>query len=289
MSGRHRGRHVRAPSERAPTAVDPVRIQSGVILGAIPIPDAAWGRTSMCRLDIPRLTVKQKSGSPDACRDCRSYSGIACRSVSRIRSARVRGRARAGEETIIYLERPSPTVSSGLPAPMTRRATSCPDTSRRLGAAWPFTPWGLHGRSGRPERRCALTAPFHPLPRTNSGRDCSLLHVPSPRLLPGRLPVRKHGALWCSDFPHRRPSYRRGQIPIKSGRLPGERRGQRSDGPIRTLRNYTVPEEGKVPGSALHRGAMQKSAAASTAVCAFTSRVSLSSRRPFRCKAPGRR
>ena len=48
------------------------------------------------------------------------------------------------------------------------------------GATWPFTPWGLHGRSCCQQRRCALTAPFHPLPRTLPGRDCSLLHMPSP-------------------------------------------------------------------------------------------------------------
>jgi hypothetical protein len=89
-------------------------------------------------------------------------------------------------EVIIYLERPSPAVSSGLPAPSlddverNRRITST--SSDRIteprwnGATWPYTPWGLPGRSRRRERRCALTAPFHPLPR-RPGRRAGLLSV----------------------------------------------------------------------------------------------------------------
>lgn len=65
------------------------------------------------------------------------------------------------------------------------------------------------------ERRCALTAPFHPLPvpRPKAQSSAGLLSVA--RAIPESaahpvgcanrgLPVRKHGALWCSDFPHRR-------------------------------------------------------------------------------------
>ena len=64
------------------------------------------------------------------------------------------------------------------------RAPPCRPLSAH-GATWPYTPWGLPGRSRRRDRRCALTAPFHPLSRQSqnevpaSGRDCSLLHVPS--------------------------------------------------------------------------------------------------------------
>ncbi len=71
--------------------------------------------------------------------------------------------------------------------------------------AWPCTPWGLPGRPGRPERRWALTPPFHPLPCR--GRATTLAGMLSVALAVSRrvdcLPVRKHGALWCSDFPHR--------------------------------------------------------------------------------------
>jgi len=95
---------------------------------------------------------------------------------------------------------------------------------RPCGAAGSCTPWGLPSRPGHPARWCALTAPFHPLPTTcKQGVDPARQSVnPANRVLAGllsvahavtgdpagprrrSLPVRKHGALWCSDFPHRR-------------------------------------------------------------------------------------
>ena len=142
----------------------------------------------------------KKAAAP--ARDCRSCSGGSCKSVSRIWSARPRRRAGgrgghhlSGTTVADRLERPTCTDEAGRLLP----------TAAGTGATWPCTPWGLPGRSGHPKRRCALTAPLHPLPRRPSGRDCSLLHEPSRRCLSARLPVRKHGALWCSDFPHRRP------------------------------------------------------------------------------------
>ena len=82
---------------------------------------------------------------------------------------------------------------------------------RACDAAWPCTPWGLPGRTCCHARRGALTSPFHPLPVPRpqslpSAGQLSVAHAvirgPKPH---GRLPVRKHGALWCSDFPHRHP------------------------------------------------------------------------------------
>ncbi len=143
---------------------------------------------------------------------CRSCTSGACVPVSRIWSTRSNiavsergGHHLSGTIVADRLKRPTCTAS---PRVGGDRWAAFPDGGRD-GATWPCTPWGLPGRSRRRERRCALTAPFHPLPtQCRLGRrDCSLLHVPSAPRRSGaiRLPVRKHGALWCSDFPHRRP------------------------------------------------------------------------------------
>src|SRR5260370_30214186 len=51
------------------------------------------------------------------------------------------------------------------------------------------------------ERRCALSAPFHPYPDVAAKAGCSLWHLPSTRFLT-RLPdVIRPPALWSSDFP----------------------------------------------------------------------------------------
>ncbi len=65
----------------------------------------------------------------------------------------------------------------GLPAPF--GGLPLPHPEVRDGAAWPCTPWGLPGRPRHRGRRCALTAPFHPLPvpRTLSGPSAGLLSV----------------------------------------------------------------------------------------------------------------
>lgn len=60
-----------------------------------------------------------------------------------------------------------------------------------LPSAWSCSRWGLPGRSGQTDRRCALTAPFHLLPRRPKphlranrsaplGRAYFLLHLPDP-------------------------------------------------------------------------------------------------------------
>jgi len=121
----------------------------------------------------------KKAAVPVSHRDCRSYLGGACGSVSRIRSARIPFRAgMAGGPSSIWAGRRRPPQAAYLHRldgpPLSRQASG-------RGAAWPFTPWGLHGRSGRPERRCALTAPLHPLSQRLPGWDCSLLHMPSCR------------------------------------------------------------------------------------------------------------
>jgi len=106
-----------------------------------------------------------RAGKPNSVYPCRDRWTSGSRGVRHLSGTTVTGR----------LKRPTCTDCSA--GPLSRHRG-------RNGATWPCTPWGLPGRSGRPKRRCALTAPFHPLPRTHSGRDCSLLHVPSCR--PGR-------------------------------------------------------------------------------------------------------
>src|SRR5260370_12063091 len=51
------------------------------------------------------------------------------------------------------------------------------------------------------ERRCALTAPFHPYPDVAAKAVCSLWHLPSTGFETGLPDVIRHTALWSSDFP----------------------------------------------------------------------------------------
>jgi len=154
----------------------------------------------------------KKRQPPTAVGNCRSCSDGACGPVSRIRSAHPPAPDREAERpSSIWDGRHRPSQAAYLHRSV--GGQPCSRQSSGLGAAWPFTPWGLPGRSRHRERRCALTAPFHPLFRTRQNqilapeRDCSLLHVPSAPTPYGlarcSLPVRKHGALRCSDFPHR--------------------------------------------------------------------------------------
>ena len=150
-------------------------------------------------------TNKGKAASGDGRAAFHGMSG-ACGSVSRILSARAWPLPLARRSSSIWDYRHR-QPQAAYPYRV-RRATLVYARRRRSGTVWPCTPWGLPSHGGRPPRWCALTAPFHPLPVLRSRshrRDCSLLHVPSaPRPKPRRrLPVRKHGALWCSDFPHR--------------------------------------------------------------------------------------
>ena len=95
-----------------------------------------------------------------------------------------------------------------------------------------------------------------------------------------RLPVRKRGALQCSDFPHRRTCADRN----------GSRSGRNDGAMARSARHLTCTvQEGRGSNLAPAPGLMQKSAAASTGGCASTDQGSLSSRRPSRCRDPDRR
>jgi len=147
------------------------------------------------------------------------YTSEACESISRILSARGDVALQPSDgSSSIWNGRRRPFQAAYLhrgvqPGPRWRVACS---GSCRNGATWPYTPWGLPGRSRHRERRCALTAPFHPLPQhprdkvsvaETSSRHrggtalCCTCHRP-PRRAESRLPVRKHGTLRCSDFPH---------------------------------------------------------------------------------------
>jgi len=55
------------------------------------------------------------------------------------------------------------------------------------------------------ERRCALTAPFHPYRDVAAPAVCFLWHFPWTRLEAGPPDVIRHTALWSSDFPLPRP------------------------------------------------------------------------------------
>jgi hypothetical protein len=51
-----------------------------------------------------------------------------------------------------------------------------------ISHAWPCSGWGLPSRSGRPDRWCALTAPFHPYlcgPEGPPSAVCFLWHFPA--------------------------------------------------------------------------------------------------------------
>jgi len=94
-----------------------------------------------------------------------------------------------GPESVvaIHLGRRSPDGSCGLPG------------GQQAGRPPPVRPcsrWGLPSRPGRPERWCALTAPFHPCLYAGPGGPppsavCSLLHCPAGRpdwVLPSTVP-----------------------------------------------------------------------------------------------------
>ena len=129
-----------------------------------------------------------KSGSPDGCRELPLVLGRNVR-ICKPNSVCPRpGPCPVGGEAIIYLGRPSPGASSGLPAPMGRRATLCTDgAGARCYLA--FHPVGFAGpplSPGAPVRSYRTLAPLTPPAPTvagagSSGQDCSLLHVPSPR------------------------------------------------------------------------------------------------------------
>jgi len=96
--------------------------------------------------------------------------------------------------------------SSDLPEGLTRRAGACPkpDSQKpspglppylvllRVGFALPVTLL---------QRRCALTAPFHPYRDVAAEAVCFLWHFPSTGLEPGFPDVIRHTALRSSDFP----------------------------------------------------------------------------------------
>ena len=139
------------------------------------------------------------------------------------------GRAR---EIIIYLERPSPVASSNLPASRVRRAAV---SSRAMSpgpcdAAGSCTPWGLPSRRGRPQRWCALTAPFHPLPEKRPEAQ------PSAGLLSVAHAITTRPSKHEATTPHR-------VFPLGSTVPSGVRtfltavRGRRSDDPVRTQNN----------------------------------------------------
>ena len=93
---------------------------------------------------------------------------------------------------IIHLGNPSPNSSSDLPGNSWRRAASWLPylILLHVGFTMPFL---------SPEKRCALTAPFHPYRtrfRTSGGIFSVALSLES---LP--VPVRNHIALRSSDFP----------------------------------------------------------------------------------------
>jgi len=68
-----------------------------------------------------------------------------------------------------------------------------------------FHPVGFAGPLRSPEAPVRSYRTLSPL--TAAGAVAGLLSVARAVVPvgPARLPVRKHGALWCSDFPHRRP------------------------------------------------------------------------------------
>jgi len=103
-------------------------------------------------------------------------------------------------EIIIYLGPTSPSASSSLPAFKDGPSLPCLSTTMLLDLA-PHEVC-LAGRVTT-NRRWALTSPFHPSPVPVRAIGwftlcCTCRHSSNEK----RLPVRKHGALRCSDFPH---------------------------------------------------------------------------------------
>lgn len=129
-----------------------------------------------------------KSGSPDGCRELPLVLGRNVRICKPNSVCPHPGPCPTGGETIIYLGRPSPGASSGLPAPTVRRATLCTDgVGARCCLAFHLV--GFAGpplSPGTPVRSYRTLAPVTPTAPTVvgagwSGQDCSLLHVPSCR------------------------------------------------------------------------------------------------------------
>ena len=132
------------------------------------------------------VSIVQKDERQPPMGGCRSCTHVACAPVSRIWSARARrgGHHLSGTTVAGRLKRPTCTVRrlasvaiGGPPSPVRSRLRP-----GRNGATWPCTPWGLPGRSRHRERRCALTAPFHPLPRRPKPAGgtalCCTCHLP---------------------------------------------------------------------------------------------------------------
>src|SRR4030095_16876291 len=107
-------------------------------------------------------------------------------------SARSRGRSDDHSSRLRVspkLQQPTRKHGTGQPRPAPEMRTTFP--------VWPCSVWGLPD-DPLPNRRCALTAPFHPYLRPFGPSAVSfLLHFPSltgPR-------ITRHTALWSSDFP----------------------------------------------------------------------------------------
>jgi hypothetical protein len=111
--------------------------------------------------------------------------------------------------TVIPLGRASLCGSSDLPG-------SCDAPSRHVsGPKSRFPPYLVLLRVGFAlpvpllERRCALTAPFHPYPSVAAQAVYFLWYFPSTGLEPSLPDVIRHTALWSSDFP---PALRRATV-----------------------------------------------------------------------------
>jgi len=115
------------------------------------------------------------------------------------------GRSPAGPACSLAASRPvGGILSPGRNAPEGGHPSMRPTWGHRAGSpshAWPCSGWGLPSRSGRPDRWCALTAPFHPcLCLAAIGGLLSVaLSFGSPRLA-----VSQHPALRSPDLPRTR-------------------------------------------------------------------------------------
>jgi len=112
--------------------------------------------------------------------------------------SRILFRRTAPPAVVIHLRPVSPPALSGLPGDLGQAAGAAVHAAgHRSPPIWPCTGWGLPGRrvTATPVRSYRT---FSPLPPEGGGVFSVALSVGSPRL-----PVRKHPALWCSDFPLR--------------------------------------------------------------------------------------
>ena len=161
----------------------------------------------------------------------RSIRGIPGKPVSRILYPRESGGGghSSGPEVAFGFKQPTrESIPRGNPRQETSRAGSAP--------LFGLAPDGVCQAAMSPPRRCALTAPFHPCPSPDNaeakpgdvgGVFSVALSVGSPRL-----PVRKHPALRCSDFPP-------GAVkPRATTRLPGEA----ADRTMSKIRYKAMPE-----------------------------------------------